>query len=74
MSYNNLLRPNHQDDHSSFGGASEKLKNYKSFTQQHIINKEKTPWNARIDVQVPGSQVVYKKPMLAHFLQSPHKV
>ena len=50
MKFNNLLRPNHQDHHSNFGGAVEKIKNYKSFIQQHIINKEKTPWNTRIDV------------------------
>ena len=50
MNFNNLLRPNNQDDHSSFGGASEKLENYKSFVQQHIINKEKTPWNTQVNV------------------------
>ena len=42
--------PNLQDDHSNFGGAGEKLKNFKLFIQQHIINKETTPWNTRIDV------------------------
>ena len=61
MNFNNLLRPNHQDDYSNFGGASEKLENYKLFIQQHIINKEKTPWNTQIDVKVLGSQVLYKK-------------
>ena len=50
MNFNNLLRTNHQDDHSNFGGAGEKLENYKSFIQLHIINKEKTPWNIWIDV------------------------
>ena len=50
MNFNNLLNPNHQDDYSSFRRAGEKLENYKSFIQQHIINKEKTPWNTRIDV------------------------
>ena len=43
MNFNNLIMPNYQDDHSSFGGAGEKLENYKSFFQQHIINKEKKP-------------------------------
>ena len=50
MNFNNFLSPNQQDDHSNFEGASEKLENYKSFIQQHIINEEKTPWNTRIDV------------------------
>ena len=45
MNFNNILRPNHEDDYFNFGGAGEKLKNYKSLIQQHIINKEKTPWN-----------------------------
>ena len=74
MNFNNLPRFNHRDDHSSFGAVGEKLENYKSFIQQHIINKEKTPWNTRINVQVLGSQVLYKKPMLVHILQLPRRV
>ena len=50
MNFNNLPGFNHQDSHSRFGGAGEKLENYKSSFQQHIINKEKTTWNTRIDV------------------------
>ena len=30
LGFNNLPRPNHQNNYSSFGGLSEKLENYKS--------------------------------------------
>ena len=41
IDFNNLLRPNHQGEYSSFGGLSEKLENYVT-DKQYIINKEKT--------------------------------
>ena len=50
MNFNNRPGFEHQYDHSNFRGVSEKFENYKSFIQQHIINKEKKPWNTRIDV------------------------
>ena len=45
--FNNLPRPKHQDDYPSFGGVSEKLKNYESFVQQPIITKGKNTLGSR---------------------------
>ena len=70
MNFNNLLRPNHQDEKFQLWRSGEKIENYTSLIQHCIIDKKKTPWNNRTD-----SEVLYKIfVVLEHLLQCPQGV
>ena len=75
MNFNSLPRFNHQDENSSFGGAVKNSKIIHRLFNIAVFTREKKPWNDRIDGQVPGSQVFYKKfAVLEHLLQRPQGV
>ena len=40
LGFNNLARPNHQDNYSSFGGLSEKLENDLSFKKDRQLTRK----------------------------------